>query len=42
MMLIPQLRSFGACSGFLTDTCPLGTRQDKVTYYTALIDNLLW
>ena len=29
-------------SGFLTDTCPLGTRRDKVTYYTALIDNLLW
>ncbi len=27
MMLIPQLRSFGACSGFLTDTCPLGTRR---------------
>ena len=25
-MLIPQLRSFGACSGFLMDTCPLGTR----------------
>ena len=27
MMLIPQLRSFGACSGFLMDTCPLGTRR---------------
>ena len=27
VMLIPQLRSFGACSGFLTDTCPLGTRR---------------
>ena len=26
-MLIPQLRSFGACSGFLMDTCPLGTRR---------------
>ena len=26
-MLIPQLRSFGACSGFLTITCPLGTRR---------------
>ena len=28
VMLIPQLRSFGACSGFLMDTCPLGTRRD--------------
>ena len=27
VMLIPQLRSFGACSGFLIDTCPLGTRR---------------
>ena len=27
VMLIPQLRSFGACSGFLMDTCPLGTRR---------------
>ena len=27
VMLIPQLRSFGACSGFLTDTCPLGTQR---------------
>ena len=27
-MLIPQLRSFGACSGFLMDTCPLGTRRN--------------
>ena len=26
-MLIPQLRSFGACCGFLMDTCPLGTRR---------------
>ena len=26
-LLVPQLRSFGACSGFLTDTCPLGTRR---------------
>ena len=26
-MLIPQLRSFGACSGFLIDTCPIGTRR---------------
>ena len=26
-MPIPQLRSFGACSGFLIDTCPLGTRR---------------
>ena len=26
-MLIPQRRSFGACSGFLMDTCPLGTRR---------------
>ncbi len=28
VMFIPQLRSFGACSGFLMDTCPLGTRRD--------------
>ena len=41
-MFIPQLRSFGAYSGFLIDTCPLGTRRDKVTYYTALIEDLLW
>ena len=27
VMPIPQLRSFGACSGFLMDTCPLGTRR---------------
>ena len=27
VMLIPQLRSFGSCSGFLMDTCPLGTRR---------------
>ena len=27
VMPIPQLRSFGACSGFLKDTCPLGTRR---------------
>ena len=26
-MLIPQLRSFGACSGFLIDTCPFRTRR---------------
>ena len=26
-LLIPQLRSFGACSGFLMNTCPLGTRR---------------
>ncbi|MBD9246098.1 MAG: hypothetical protein EGQ52_03420 [Prevotella sp.] len=26
-LLVPQLRSFGACSGFLTDTCPLGTQR---------------
>ena len=26
-LLVPQLRSFGACSGFLIDTCPLGTRR---------------
>ena len=25
--VIPQLRSFGACSGFLRVTCPLGTRR---------------
>ena len=25
--IIPQLRSFGACSGFLMYTCPLGTRR---------------
>ena len=41
-MLIPQLRSFGACSGFLMDTCPLGTRRNQVTYYMALIGVLLW
>ena len=23
----PQRRSFGACSGFLIDTCPIGTRR---------------
>ena len=27
VMLIPQLCSFGACSGFLRVTCPLGTRR---------------
>ena len=27
VMFIPQLRSFGACSGFLIDTCPIGTRR---------------
>ena len=26
-MLIPQLRSFGACSGFLIVTRPIGTRR---------------
>ena len=26
-MLIPQRRSFGACSGFQIDTCPIGTRR---------------
>ncbi len=26
-LLIPQLRSFGVCSGFLMDTCPLVTRR---------------
>ena len=26
-LLVPQLRSFAACSGFLIDTCPLGTRR---------------
>ena len=41
-MLIPQRRSFGACSGFLMDTCPLGTRRNQVTYYMALIGVLLW
>ena len=42
VMLIPQLRSFGACSGFLMDTCPLGTRRNQVTYYMALIGVLQW
>ena len=41
-MPVPQLRSFGACSGFLIDTCPLGTRRNQVTYYMALIGVLLW
>ena len=46
-MLIPQLRSFGACSGFLIDTCPIGTRRRLVGCYgglrnTALIWGLLW
>ena len=41
-MLIPQRRSFGACSGFLMDTCPLGTRRNQVTYYMALIGVLQW
>ena len=27
VMLIPQLRCFAACSGFLIVTCPLGTRR---------------
>ena len=27
VMPIPLLRSFGACSGFLIDTCPIGTRR---------------
>ena len=27
VMLIPQLRCFAACSGFLMDACPLGTRR---------------
>ena len=35
-LLIPQLRSFGACSGFLTDTCPLGTRRWLMSYYERL------
>ena len=25
----PQRRSFGACSGFLIDTCPIGTRRSS-------------
>ena len=29
-MLIPQLRSFGACSGFLIDTCPPGHGETKL------------
>ena len=36
VLFIPQLRSFGACSGFLTDTCSPGHGADwwyKVTYY---------
>ena len=41
-MLIPQRRSFGACSGFLMDTCPFWTRRNQVTYYMALIGVLLW
>ena len=36
VMLIPQLRSFGACSGFLTDTCPLGTRRWLMFCYERL------
>ena len=36
VMLVPQLRSFGACSGFLTDTCPLGTRRWLMSYYERL------
>ena len=27
VMLISQLRSFGACCGFLIDTCPFWTRR---------------
>ena len=27
VMLVPQLRCFAACSGFLMDACPLGTRR---------------
>mgnify|MGYP004632373571 CR=1 FL=1 len=36
VMPIPQLRSFGACSGFLMDTCPLGTRRWLMTCYGRL------
>ena len=36
MMLIPQLRSFGACSGFLIDTCPFRTRRQLVFCYGRL------
>ena len=32
-MLIPQLRSFGACSGFLMNTCPWGHGADWRFYY---------
>ena len=35
-MLIPQLRSFGACSGFLMNTCPLGTRRSTKLRITRL------
>ena len=28
-LLVPQLRSFGACSGFQIDTCPIGTRRSS-------------
>ena len=33
VMLIPQLRSFGACSGFLMNTCPWGHGADWRFYY---------
>ena len=36
VMLIPQLRSFGACSGFLIDTCPFRTRRQLVFCYGRL------
>ena len=43
MMLIPQRRSFGACSGFLIDTCPFRTRRCTKLRITRLwLVFLLW
>ena len=36
VMLIPQLRSFGVCSGFLIDTCPFWTRRWLMICYWRL------
>ena len=42
VMLIPQLRSFGACSGFLIDTCPPGHGETKLRITRRWLAFLLW
>jgi len=42
VLILPQLRSFGACSGFLIDMSPRDTTLVQSYVLQAQIDNLLW